>query len=55
MTPRRCKEPSFNEMMREPIIRAVMECDAVEETELRGLLDRMRVAYDEVPTTRQAH
>jgi hypothetical protein len=38
-----CKEPSLNELMQEPIVRAVMACDAVEESELRDLIERLRL------------
>jgi hypothetical protein len=38
-------EPSLNELMREPIIRAVMARDAVAETDLRRLLDEKRATY----------
>jgi hypothetical protein len=40
-----CQEPSLNEMMQEPIIRAVMARDSVKETELRSLLERVRTTY----------
>jgi hypothetical protein len=40
-----CREPSLNEMMQDPIVRAVMQCDAVQETELRRLIDRVRTTY----------
>jgi hypothetical protein len=40
-----CREPNFNEMMQDPIIRAVMRRDAVQEGELRRLMDRARAAY----------
>jgi len=36
-----------NELMQEPIIRAVMERDAVREADLRGLLARLGTAYRE--------
>ena len=35
-------EPSLSELMQEPIIRAVMARDAVQESDLRRLLDRVR-------------
>jgi|GEM_PF-5225426 hypothetical protein len=38
-------EPSLNEVMQDPIVRAVMRCDAVKESELRRLIDRVRAAY----------
>ena len=37
-----CNEPSLNEIMQEPIIRAIMERDAVRESNLRLLLERVR-------------
>jgi hypothetical protein len=40
-----CREPSLNEMMQDPIIKAVMRRDAVKETELRTLIDRVRATY----------
>jgi hypothetical protein len=40
--PCECREPSLNEMMRDPIIRAVMARDEVAEHEVRRLLDEMR-------------
>ena len=40
-----CREPSLNELMQEPIIRAVMARDAVEEAALRRMLDRLSLAY----------
>ena len=40
-----CREPSLNEMMQDPIVKAVMARDAVKEAELRRLMDRLRAAY----------
>ena len=40
-----CREPSLSEMMQDPIIKAVMRCDAVKEAELRRLIERVRAAY----------
>ena len=40
------REPSLNEMMRDPIIKAVMQRDAVKEAELRGLIERVRAVYE---------
>ncbi len=40
-----CREPSLNELMQEPIIRAVMARDAVEEAALRRMLDRLSAVY----------
>jgi hypothetical protein len=39
------REPSLNELMQEPIIRAVMASDDVEEAKLRRMLDRISAAY----------
>jgi hypothetical protein len=39
-------EPSLNEIMQEPIIRAVMARDAVEETDLRRLLAQVQTDYE---------
>lgn len=36
------QEPSINDMLQDPIMQAVMRRDAVEEAELRRLLDRLR-------------
>jgi hypothetical protein len=47
------REPSFTEMMQEPIIRAVMARDEVAEAELRLLLDRIREAIDERESLRR--
>lgn len=41
-----CREPSLNEMMRDPIIKAIMQRDAVKEAELRGLIERVRASYE---------
>ena len=40
-----CREPSLNEIMQDPIVQAVMLRDAVEEAELRRLLERIGAAY----------
>jgi hypothetical protein len=40
-----CRELSLNEMMQDPIIKAVMQRDAVKEAELRRLMARARTAY----------
>lgn len=50
-----CREPSLNELMREPIIRAMMACDAVEEAELRRLLEKLKDAYDTKPPQGRPH
>jgi hypothetical protein len=41
----KCREPSLTELMRDPIVKAVMACDAVKETELRHLIERVRRRY----------
>jgi hypothetical protein len=48
-------EPSLNELMQEPIIRAVMARDAVEEAELRLLFARVQNAYRNAERRRCAH
>ena len=40
-----CREPSLNEIMQDPIVKAVMLRDAVEEAELRRLLEQVGAAY----------
>lgn len=50
-----CKEPSLNELMQEPIIRAVMASDAVREPDLRQLLAQVRDAYDTPRSLFQSH
>ena len=40
-------EPSFNEILRDPIIRAIMACDAVAETDLRRLVEHVLDAYQD--------
>src|SRR5271154_6679799 len=50
-----CREPSLNELMRDPIIRAVMARDAVEETALRRMLDRVGTAYWATDSDNQRH
>ncbi|MGB8841152.1 MAG: hypothetical protein WCC64_08755 [Aliidongia sp.] len=40
-----CQELSLNELMQDPIIKAVMQCDAVKEAELRRLMARARTTY----------
>jgi len=49
-----CREPSLNEMMQDPIVQAVMLCDAVQEAELRLLLERIGAAYD-IEADRRPH
>jgi hypothetical protein len=39
------REPNLNEMMQDPIVKAVMLRDAVQEGDLRRLLARTRAAY----------
>ena len=50
-----CKEPSLSELLREPIVRAVMACDLVEESELRRLIARAREEYARAPARQQRH
>ncbi len=50
-----CNEPSLNEIMQEPIIRAVMERDAVREADLRLLLERVRNAHWPSQSAHRAH
>ena len=40
-----CREPSLNEMMQDPIVKAVMARDAVKEVDLRRLIERIGAAY----------
>jgi hypothetical protein len=40
-----CREPSLNEMMQDPIVKAVMLRDAVKEADLRRLMDRVGATY----------
>jgi hypothetical protein len=40
-----CREPSLNEMMQDPIVKAVMARDAVKETDLRRLIERVGASY----------
>jgi hypothetical protein len=48
------REPSLNELMQEPIVVALMQRDAVQESELRRLLAQVGDAYhaDAVPHDR---
>jgi hypothetical protein len=41
-----CREPSLNEIMQDPIIKALMRRDAVKEAELRRLMARVGATYD---------
>jgi hypothetical protein len=38
-------EPSLDELFAEPIVRAVMRRDGVEEHDMRGAIERLRDAY----------
>ena len=49
------REPSLNELMQEPIIRAVMASDDVEEKTLRRMLDRLSAAYRDTGLERRPH
>jgi len=40
-----CREPSLNEMMQDPIVKAVMARDAVKEIDLRRLIERVGASY----------
>jgi hypothetical protein len=40
-----CREPSLNEMMQDPIVKAIMARDAVKEVDLRRLMARVGAAY----------
>jgi hypothetical protein len=40
-----CREPSLNEMMQDPIVKAIMVRDAVKEVELRRLMARIGAVY----------
>ncbi len=50
-----CREPSLNELMQEPIVRAVMARDAVEESELRDLIGRLRLLFGTAAEPAQTH
>jgi hypothetical protein len=39
------REPSLNEMMQDPIVRAIMARDAVKEVDLRRLMARVGATY----------
>lgn len=39
-------EPSLEEMLAEPIIQLVMKRDGIDESDMRGHLDRAQRAYD---------
>lgn len=41
-----CREPSLNEIMQDPIVKALMRRDAVKEAELLRLMARVGAAYD---------
>jgi hypothetical protein len=56
MTPWNRIEPSLNEIMREPIIQAVMARDAVRETDVLELMAGVEAAYrDATPRRCLAH
>jgi hypothetical protein len=38
------KEPDLNDLFADPIVQAVMSRDSVQEQELRGLIDRVRLS-----------
>jgi hypothetical protein len=39
------REPSLNEMMQDPIVKAIMARDAVKEADLRRLMARIGATY----------
>ncbi len=41
-----CEEPSLNDLIADPMIRALMARDAVAEADLRGLMDQVRDRFD---------
>jgi hypothetical protein len=41
-----CEEPSLNDLIADPMIRALMARDAVAEADLRGLIDQVRHRFD---------
>lgn len=41
-----CEEPSLNELIADPMTRALMARDAVAEADLRRLIDRVRDRLD---------
>ncbi len=55
MTHCHCSEPTLTELMREPIVRAVMDRDAVAESDLRRLFDRVRASYNAPNIKRLSH
>jgi hypothetical protein len=48
-----CEEPNLNDLIADPMIRALMARDAVAEADLRRLIDRVRDRF--VHGTRSAH
>ena len=41
-----CEEPSLNDLIADPMTRALMARDAVAEADLRRLIDRVRDQFD---------
>lgn len=41
-----CEEPSLNELIADPMVRALMARDAVAEADLRQLIERVRNRLD---------
>lgn len=41
-----CEEPSLNDLIADPMTRALMARDAVAEADLRRLIDRVRDRFD---------
>ena len=43
-------EPTLEEMLAEPIVRLIMKRDGVNETDMRGEMDRVQRAYHSLET-----
>jgi len=43
-------EPSLDEMLAEPIVRLIMQRDGVNETDMRGEMDRVQRVYSTLGT-----
>jgi hypothetical protein len=41
-----CEEPNLNELIADPMVRALMARDAVAEADLRRLMERVRDRFD---------
>ncbi len=55
MTPWQRNEPTLTEMLQEPIIRAMMLRDAVEQEDLLQLFARLRANFTAAALPRRAH